>query len=261
MAFDINNFRSNLAGYSERVSADKFDVLITLPQQLVQPSPIVQTLLGFVDPAQLLQPIVNKISGLVGGPYGSFGAKELSLQCEASELPGIEIVPIEYRHYGFTRRIPHHFNFTPLTLTFFCNGQMMEKKLFDNWMNLCIGLDGNNAGLISYRQDSQGNSQYEGTIQIRQYNQEGYLVYVAKALECMPVSISPLTTNWSDNNTHRLTVTFLYTKWLSQSIPVPFFDQAVNNFTNQLGLGTNFGVGVNNITNQIFGPSTLSTLF
>jgi hypothetical protein len=261
MSFSIQEFQSNLSTYSERASADKFDVLISLPKQLISPSPIVKALSAVPVLQQPLQLFSKTLGTLIGGPLGSYGPRELALQCEAGELPGIEITPVEYRHYGFTRRIPHHLNFTPLTLTFFCTGQMMEKKLFDNWMNLCIAIDGNSAGLISYREDTDGHLQYEATIQIRQYNQVGYITYVAKATECMPIAVSPLTTNWSDNNTHRVTVTFLYTKWVSQSVPVPILSTAVNNFTNELGLGANFGVGVNNIVNQSFGPTILSSIF
>src|SRR6185312_16607431 len=126
MAFQVNEFVHHYANYNERSSADKFYVMISLTNLLTK-------------------------------SFGNFGSRELALECEQAEFPGIDVVPIEYRHYGFIRRIPHYLNFSPLSLTFYCNGQMLEKKLFDVWIQLCIPTDGNGPGLIQYRQDDSGN--------------------------------------------------------------------------------------------------------
>jgi len=232
MPFDINEFVQHFAAYNERAAVDKFDVLVALPTTLINTS-------------------------------GSYGSRELSLQCESAEFPGVELIPIEYRHYGFVRRIPHHINYSPISLTFYCTGQMIEKSLFDAWINTCINVGGNSAGLINYRQDNQGNLQYEGTIQIRQYNQQGDTTYVVQAEECMPVSISSLPTNWSDDSTHRVTVTFVFTKWQSQLLQTSDLDLPINNFTNQLlNVGAQFlnGSSSTKQLSQIIGRNSLSNI-
>jgi len=211
--FSITRFMSHYAAYSETARADKFDVMIALPNALV----------------------------------GSYGARELSLQCESAEFPGIDVVPIEYRHYGFIQRIPHHLTYTPLSLTFYCTGEMMEKKLFDSWMNEMIP---NDTGLVEYRFNNQGISNYEATIYVNQYDQFGRVTYYAQALEAMPISVGQINTNWSDDSTHRLTVTFAYTKWITDADkdvatlkPRP---QNVSNFLQDINKVINTGIDINN---------------
>jgi hypothetical protein len=205
MAFNITDFTSNLNDLGETARADKFDVVISLPRIL---------------------------------DNGGMTAR-LALQCENAEFPGLDITPIEYRHHAFIRRIPYHLNYTPLNLTFYCTGAMLEKQLFDAWMNLCVA---KSTGLINYRQDSSGIPLYEATITVNQYDQVGNRTYFAQGIECFPISMSQLATNWSDDSSHRLSMTFAYTKWLTaadgatgastrvQQSSVPF----VTNFTNEI---------------------------
>ncbi|MGH7744811.1 MAG: hypothetical protein ACREQ5_08355 [Candidatus Dormibacteria bacterium] len=205
MAFAINDFISNLNANDMVAHANMFDVIIALPPGL-------------------------------GSGQGA--AKQLALQCENAEFPGIDIQPIEYRHHAFIKRIPFHLIYSPLTLTFLCTGAMSEKQLFDNWMNLCVP---NVNGLVPYRLKN-GVPQYETTITINQYDLTGRYTYFAQAQEAFPTSVSQLVTNWQDDSIHRLTVTFMFTKWLSaqdgatgQSTPVQQSESPyVSNFGNDL---------------------------
>ena len=206
MAFDIGSFVSNLDQIDEVSKSNHFDVVFALPQ----------TLIG-----------------------GSVTTSMLALQCEGAELPGIDVTPIEYRHHAFTKRIPHHLIYQPLNLTFICGGALLEKQFFDLWIKLCVP---NNTGLVQYRQDAQGNPMYEALITINQYDQIGNRTYFAQAQEAFPISLSQMNVNWSDDSIHRLNVTFVFTKWLTQQ------DGAIGQSTpvSQGGL-----LSINNFTNDI----------
>lgn len=204
MAFNVNDFLSNIENANEVAKADKFDVVFALPQQLT----------------------------------GPFGPMQLALTCEASELPGIDITPIEYRHHAFIKRIPHHITYSPVTFTFYCTGQMLEKQFFDMWADFCIPKA---TGLVNYRLDNLGNPQYESSITINQYDQTGNRTYFAQLEEAWPISVSALNLNWSDDSVHRVTVTMAYTKWLTAadgavgaSTPVQRAGGLISNFTNGL---------------------------
>jgi hypothetical protein len=227
MAFQINDFLAALNNNGDRATADKFDVYLKIPSAL-------STL--------------------------SKNYNQLYLMCEGAELPGADITPIEYRHYGFIQRIPHHYTFYPLTLTFYCTGYMFEKRFFDAWLNLLID---KKSGLLNYRLDSGGSPNYETNIFINQYAQDGTPSYWALFEDALPVSISQMNTNWGDDSTHRLTVQFLFTKWFNgdetnQSDPglATNFSSTgsplISNFANQL-LGGTF----NNITRTINNPNNL----
>lgn len=234
MTFNVNEFRSHFSRYNDFAKPDKFDVLISVPEKLI----------------------------------GSFGSKELSLQCESAELPGRTISMIEHRHYAFTERIPQFSFFGECTLTFLCNGELAEKKFFDAWQNEMISYSD---GLVKYTNESD----YTTEIKIRQYSTVGVRegdespardgersrdnrildsvrraakdrirsiaepilgsrgprelqrekfkprkVYECILVNAVPIIVAPIALSWADDSIMRLNVTFVFTKWYSEDIPV-----------------------------------------
>lgn len=219
MAFNINDFRTNLNGQKEVAKADKFDVTISIPN----------------------------LSGLFN--VGSTG-ESLSLVCEAAELPGVTITPIEWINYGFVQRIPGKLTFPPVSLTFICTGLMQERTFFDSWINSMIPF---NSGLLVYPDDN--NQQIKSNIAITQYSSTGTNIYTVNLLEAWPMDIQPLPLDWANDQVHRLSVTFSYKKWTSNGTTsttnaTPVTTQP-NNLTNvepppvdfEFGGGGGFGGG------------------
>jgi hypothetical protein len=216
MAFNVNQFRTHFTGQGEFAKTDKFEVWISTP------------------------------NSLTGDPFfGSNMTKELAFQCEAAELPGKNISMVEYRHYAFTNRVPHHLQFPEVTLTFYCNGTMKEKKFFDAWIESMIPTQ---SGLINYYSSEEGIPNYATDVTIKQYSHIGtdappesvdqdaipQLIYDCKLIEAIPIAVSSLPLNWSDDSVHRLQVTFAYKKWISKSAGITddYTDDAVSNYTN-----------------------------
>jgi len=193
--FNIDQFRTNLDAHREVAKVDKYDVQIMLPIILNQ--------------------------------YGT--ASDLLLQCEAAEFPGRDVTMIEYRHYAFIRRIPHMNQYGQAGFTFYCAGDMWEKKMFDQWLEAMIPT---NTGLVSYPEDDSGAHRYDTSIYVNQYDMTGALQYQVKLEEAMPTSISPLATNWATDDIHRLTVNFVFKKWSTVD--------TTNSTTNPLGTVNNF---------------------
>jgi hypothetical protein len=135
MAFKVNEFRAHFSKYGEFSKSDKFEVNISIPQILT----------GRMK-----------------------DSKELTFQCEVAELPGRTINTIDFVHYGFTERTPHFTSYEPVTLTFYCNGEMKEKKFFDAWMNTMIPAD---SGLVNYRENADNTMLYTSDVTIVQYSQ------------------------------------------------------------------------------------------
>lgn len=130
MPFNVNEFRSHFSKYNDFAKVDKFDVHISIP-------------LSVSD---------------------EFGTKELSLQCDSAELPGRNINMIEHRHYAFTERVPHYSFFGgECNLSFLCNAEMAEKKVFDAWLDSMIPVSN---GLVRYNDISN----YTSTVVIKQYS-------------------------------------------------------------------------------------------
>src|ERR1700733_1690851 len=102
--FNIDRFRTHFANHLETSKSDKFDVWIQIPTAVAQ----------------------------------GVSMEDLSLQCEVSELPGKDINMIEFRHYGFIKRIPHINQYNQISFTFICAGDLFEKQLFDRWMDYML---------------------------------------------------------------------------------------------------------------------------
>ena len=177
MAFKINDFRTHFSKNNEFARADKFEAWITVPTKLGT----------------------------------RFTMQEIALQCEISELPGRAIAMIEQRHYAFINRIPHHNIFPDVNMTFYCNGNMIEKKFFDAWMELMIPVQ---SGLINYIDDG-----YTSDITIKQYSNtvgkdgKPEVIYQCTLVNALPTSIAPLQVSWQDDSIHRLPISFAYKKW------------------------------------------------
>jgi len=174
MAFNINEFQGHLKDQNEFAYANKFDIYIGTPP------------------------------GLRSIGYG----EGLTLSCENVEMPGVEINQIEFQQYSFTQRIPHRLSFSPIPMTFYCTGKMMEKTFFDTWANLLVPFK---SGLLQYTQDNV----LTADIAINQYNNSGELIYSVELIEAYPISVSSLMLSWSDDGVNRLQVLFAYKKWLS----------------------------------------------
>jgi hypothetical protein len=209
MAFNIQDFITNLDGNNQFSKSDLFDVFITLPSQVSQGS--------------------------------GYGMQQLALQCEVSEIPGKDIAMIDYRHYGFIKRIPHMNQYGHITFNFICTGNLVEKKLFDRWMDLMIPAD---TGLVNYPTDSNGNSIYESDIMINQYDVSGNLIYTVTLLYAVPTSVAGMSLDWNNDQVHRMSVSFAYMKWISDQTTFgatqnPQINDTQTNYSNQSPVNNN----------------------
>jgi hypothetical protein len=177
-------------------------------------------------------PNISKQVGLSG--------HDLMYQCEAAELPGrhIDLMPI--RHNTFLDRIPMDINYPEVNLTFICRSDLLEKKLFDVWMEKMVGTqEDRNYGLVRYKiQSNDETDRYDCSIRIFQKFQIPTTTNAStiRLVEAMPTQVSSMPLHWNDQNFHKLTVTFAYRKWVAETIKwsdVSFigssYDEAVQN--------------------------------
>ena len=128
----------------------------------------------------------------------------LSFRCETAELPGRTISTTDLKIYGPTEKLPYLTTYNDMALTFIVSDTMEEKALFDIWLDMINPPDSHN---FNYK-DS-----YATEIVINQYDVVDNLTYSVKLIDAFPISVNQLELNWSTDGTHKLTVTFAYTKW------------------------------------------------
>ena len=172
--FSITGFLGHLNNQKEFSYASKFNAIISVPP-----------FLKFLD-------------------YG----RELILSCENAELPGVEINQIELRHYSFIQRVPARLSYTPVTLLFYCTGNMKEKRFFDVWADNIVPF---HTGLVEYPIDHGIYS----TVKINQFDLQGNVTYSVNLIDAYPISVSPVMLNWADDSVNKLQVVFAFKKWIS----------------------------------------------
>lgn len=166
--------------------------------------------------------------------------KDLAFQCETAELPPKNISTYDTIISGPNIKLPYQTVYQDINLTFFCTNDMYERRIFDSWLNF---INDDNQFLFAYRED------YTTTITIFQYDETNRVTYSIKCFDAYPIAISSMPLVSGEQNIHRLTVTFAYTKWqaYTKSLVIP----GLSSFDNLPLSG--FGATIGNILSPIRG--------
>ena len=148
---------------------------------------------------------------LVTGPSSitaSNFSEQLSMLCEAAEMPGKALTSQNVVIYGPGYNVPYLTTYQNITLTFYCTNIHTERLLFDLWMDSIVNPVTNNARF------AKGiNSSYMTGIDITQYDtyaDKEIEIYKVKLNDAFPISIAPQQLAWNDDGFQRLSVSFLY---------------------------------------------------
>ena len=148
--------------------------------------------------------------------------------CDVAELPGRGLNIDETRYYGPVFKTPYQSAYTDINFSFLCRDEMVEKEFFDRWMEYINPKDRYN---FEYRDN------YSTLIDIFQFSQiespGGGLraTYKVQLRQAYPTYVNPLPLSWSDDNIHRLQVTFTFTDWVTPSDPAPGNFSLIKNST------------------------------
>lgn len=163
---------------------------------------------------------------------GTYGLDQTFL-CETAELPGRALSTQDYRYYGPTFRMPHQSAYTDINFIIYVRSFMEDKKLFDNWIEYINPK-------TSY--DFRFRNEYSTDINIFQYEDAReaatYMVTLRKAY---PINVNPMPLSWSDDNLHKLQVTFCYVDWFKSDDPRPAGPRTLPKFFNDLTSIANSG--------------------
>lgn len=155
--------------------------------------------------------------------------------CEAAELPGYNINPLESKIGALPWYVPSTGSVNEIQLTFLCTSTMEEKSLMDTWMREGVYRDGiafmsNGSKLFSdsvpfahyldscsaqihitqFPDSGIGRAYDPVTKQTRHYDHTSYVIILEQAF---PITMQALPLNWGDaEGVHRLQVTFRYSR-------------------------------------------------
>jgi hypothetical protein len=252
MSFSPNLFLSNLdAKGGGLAKSSRFKVILPIPKLLserfedTRGSNLLNIANDFTD---VIRRTGNRNNVTENNPSYSWkidATRWLALQCESTDLPGKSFTTSDVKVYGPTFKVPNQTTYNDISLTFLCNSEFSERKLFDAWLEVIRSPNTHNFRFPKF----DGGSTYMTQITIIQYNDFVKQIYALELEDAFPIGITSQQVSWAEDSFHRLTVNFAYYKYRT------IYDGKYD--TNDI-LSTIIGTGVARAQKEVF--SKISTL-
>lgn len=144
--------------------------------------------------------------------------QDLTYLCEVAEMPGRQFMNMDIRYYGPNYKLPFQTVYEDITLTFICRSESVERRFFDNWMQI---INPTTHFDFTYRDD------YKCTIEIFQYadysdDMDDFIpTYKVTLEDAYPIAITPQPLVWTDNQFQKLLVNFTYARYVREDFVKP----------------------------------------
>jgi len=151
----------------------------------------------------------NAYDVLISSPSQGL-SPSIGLVAEEAELPGKAFATRTMGLYGPAVNFAYQEIYTNLRMSFICSSDMYERKWFEDWHRKIVNPK---SGFLGYY------NTYVQEIKIRQLDGNGNVTYEGTATEAWPISIDNQQLSYrSQNEYHRLTVTFAYVRFVESEI-------------------------------------------
>jgi len=179
MAFNVNEFRSNLIGDGARPNL--FSVTLTFP--------------SFVN-------------------NGSAAGQKTTFMAKASQLPGSSIGSIPMYYFGREMKFAGNRTFADWSLQIINDEDFLIRNALEEWSN---GIN-SHVSNIRAAGGSTSPSAYTVDAVVTQYGKTGDILKTYNFIGMFPVDIAPIDLNWQDNDAiEEYGVTFSYQYWESNT--------------------------------------------
>ena len=138
---------------------------------------------------------------------------QLSLMCDQCSLAGRDVQAVLDLQYGIRRQVEYNAPaYTPLSLSFICTDQMLEKTILDKWNNLIVPVQ--RGFHVAYYDD------YVGHLDVYVLDRSGKnRTYHMHYHEVYPKTVTAVEMNHGTTNaTMRVTAEIQYAFWTTNSI-------------------------------------------
>ena len=185
---------------------------------------------GYAKPSRyevIIAPPPGYSAKVKGGPKDV--VRKTSLEMAAVAFPGVQLQAEEDTNiYGPPRKIVRGQTFAEIVTQIRCSADMKEKNFIDTWQRLAAPRTDFSVGYYS---------DYVGTMQIFQLDQEDRRRYGVELVECYPINMAEQALDYSTQNAIQfLNVTWAYRYWKNLTdeaeLPKPLLDRIGEVFVN-----------------------------
>ena len=140
--------------------------------------------------------------------YGEYDYKKMLLLCESAQLPGLNINTAQIRTVGEIREMPYEFNYDPVQLSFYVDGDMIIKGIFDEWAK---SIQNNDTRTFNYYKDYTS-----AVVSIYVEDLTDKRKYVVELYEVYPKNVSAVQLGYDQKDVMKMTVSLAYKYWKSR---------------------------------------------
>lgn len=134
------------------------------------------------------------------------GSNLVTLFCEATNLPGMNVATTPQRIFGEVRQMPYERLFDPVNLSFYVDGDMEVRAAFERWIQLVFNQTTRSIGYYET---------YIRDVQIFVKDVEDNTTYVVTLYEAFPKSIQTVQLSADSREVMKLQVQLEYKYWKS----------------------------------------------
>jgi hypothetical protein len=153
---------------------------------------------------------------------------KVALLCESISIPALTVNSVAIRTFGEVREMPTEFNYDPITLTFYVDGDMIVKDVFDKWIK---SVQNGSSRTFNY---------YNNYICDRMFiyveDLEDNKIYETVVYEAWPKTVQAVQMGYEQKDVMKLTVSIMFKYWESKLFngdvtptPVPQRSNPANN--------------------------------
>jgi len=159
---------------------------------------------------------------IVKGPLFSDASKVLSLRCEATELPGRQLVSEDAHIYGPTYKVPYQTVYQELTLTFLETSTFYIRSFFEVWMNAIFNASTNKVQYPNKTWVDTALTQYDVSARDETDPSSSLKIIAQWALHyCRPTAINQMPVSWAEDGLHRIAVTLAFQSYTLTTFAAP----------------------------------------
>lgn len=163
----------------------------------------------------------NRYSVLLDAPSVtgelSRNMRKILLFCDSINLPGLNINTTPIRTFGEVREIPYEFNYDPISLTFYVDGELKVKAFFDAWIK---SIQQGNRRTFNYYDEYVCQQMHINVEDVR-----NKVPYSITLYEVYPKTITPIQMGYEQKDIMKIQVTFMYKYWSSHIREIEYTDK------------------------------------
>ena len=153
-------------------------------------------------------------SQITGAAKTGTNDRDIMMMCKSVSLPGVNINTSPIRYTGESFEAPYGKQYSPCSLVFFVDHDMLVRRFFDDWMNLIQDRKTRNLGWF----DEFKSPELSIHILDKQENE----VYNVVLIDAVPKSIGTLSLDQESNGFMHFDVTFEYRNYKTNQKAVDF---------------------------------------